>query len=63
MDDKEFNVFAPISDGLRTEFHDNGVIMHRLAVDGYMLRDAPARLEPWFDPYEVIDEARGLSDE
>jgi len=62
MDEKGFNVFAPISDGLLTEFHDKGVIMHRLAVDGYMLREAPERLAPWFDAGTVIDEARGLGE-
>lgn len=53
-----FKIFNPISDGVTRVYNDDNVMMHRIAVDGYMLSDGAARLTPYFDPATVWDAAR-----
>lgn len=53
-----FRVFSPISDGVTRVYNDDNVVMHRIAVDGFMLGRGAARLAPYFDAAVVWDEAR-----
>ena len=58
IDDKGFNVFAPISDGTTIEWRDDNLVFHRLAIDGWMLDNGAERLAPYFDVDTVRDPAR-----
>lgn len=53
-----FKIFNPISDGVTRSYNDDNVMMHRIAVDGYMLSTGASRLTPYFDPAIVWDTAR-----
>lgn len=63
IEEMGYHLFAPISDGVTIEVHDDNVKHHRLNIDGFIMREGPSRLAPYFDVSRVWDPARGPAPE
>jgi len=59
IEDMGYRLFAPIADGVLLEYHEDNVKHYRLNIDGYIMREGPSRLTPYFDVDKVWDPDRG----
>lgn len=59
IEEAGYNMFNNIYNGVSMLWRDDNVVHERLTVDGYMFRNRPDALEPYFDVATVWDDARG----
>lgn len=58
IEEKGFRTFNPISDGVTRVYNPDNMVMERQTVDGFVMRENPDHLEPYFDVDTVWDTAR-----